>query len=153
MNRFLHTVIIGTALLVSSVTHSARATTSSADAATYFSNLADDEKETYTSWLTKQTAAYSRHSFMPSESSDPDNGAAFFWNINDDDTVSFALAVRADGWVGFGISEAGGMMGADMALYQVSCFTRMKAIPFEVGQISTPGYYVGKMSCCFVHII
>ena len=137
MNRFLHTVIIGTALLVSSVTHSARATTSSADAATYFSNLADDEKETYTSWFTKQAAAYSRHSFMPSESSDTDSGAAFFWNINDDDTVSFALAVRADGWVGFGISEAGGMMGADMALYQVSFFSNTKAIPFNVGQIST----------------
>ena len=115
MTHFLHCA----ALLVSSVAYSARATGFD-DEATYFTNLAATEKEPFTSWFTEKSAAYSRHSFMPSESSNLDDGAAIFWNINGDDTIRFAVAVRADGWVGFGISEAGGMMGADMALYQVS---------------------------------
>ena len=51
-----------------------------------------------------------------------DDGAAIFWNINnnDDESIDFAIAVRSEGWVGFGLSEAGGMMGSDMALYSAS---------------------------------
>lgn len=56
---------------------------------------------------------------MTSAGDDTSDGAAIFWNINGD-TIHLAVAVRADGWVGFGISEAGGMIGADMALYQVT---------------------------------
>lgn len=56
---------------------------------------------------------------MTSTGDDTSDGAAIFWNINDD-TIHLGVAVRADGWVGFGISEAGGMIGADMALYQVT---------------------------------
>lgn len=57
---------------------------------------------------------------MPSISGKDGEGAAIFWSIYDD-RIKFALTVRAEeGWVGFGISEAGGMRGADMALYQSS---------------------------------
>jgi hypothetical protein len=31
--------------------------------------------------------------------------------------VYIAVAVRATGWLGFGLAEAGGMLGADMALF------------------------------------
>ena len=91
---------------------------SSADATTYFSGLANDEKEEYTKWVDAHSSYYPRHTFMPS-AGDPSDGAAFFWNINDD-AVNFALAVRAEGWVGFGLSEAGGMIGSDMALITVA---------------------------------
>ena len=58
-----------------------------------------------------------------SSSKDDDDGAAIFWNVNNDDDndmIHFAIAVRAEGWVGFGISEAGGMIGSDLALYTAS---------------------------------
>jgi len=91
-------------------------------ASSYFSNVSTDEKEVYTNWVATHSSLYPRHTFMPSSSSnDDDDGAAIFWNINnDEDTIEFAIAVRSEGWVGFGLSEAGGMMGSDMALYSSS---------------------------------
>ena len=72
-------------------------------------------------WVATHSSLYPRHTFMPS-SNDDDDGAAIFWNINKDDTVTidFAIAVRSEGWVGFGLSEAGGMTGSDMALFSVA---------------------------------
>lgn len=55
---------------------------------------------------------------MPTSLDDTD-GAALFWNI-DDSRINLAIAVRASGWVGFGLAEAGGMLGADMVLYEAS---------------------------------
>lgn len=55
---------------------------------------------------------------MPS-ADDEEDGLAMFWNI-DGNRIRFAVAVRAEGWVSLGISEAGGMIGADMALYKAS---------------------------------
>mmetsp|Transcript_14093 Transcript_14093/g.25125 ORF Transcript_14093/g.25125 Transcript_14093/m.25125 type:complete len:415 (+) Transcript_14093:159-1403(+) len=68
--------------------------------------------------MTAQSSSFPRYAFMPSEGN-PEDGAAVFWSV-DNDRVHFALAVKALGWVGFGISEAGGMLGADMALYKTS---------------------------------
>lgn len=90
-----------------------------ADASDYFPSLTSDEKEDYTNWLAAHSSSYSRHEFMNGE--EEDDGAAIFWNVdNDAQTVHFAVAVHATGWVGFGISEAGGMIGSDMALFQAS---------------------------------
>ena len=55
---------------------------------------------------------------MPS-AGDQEDGAAIFWKINED-KLNVAVAVRAEGWVGFGISEAGGMIGSDIALFKAS---------------------------------
>lgn len=90
-------------------------------ASSYFPSVSTDEKEVYTNWVATHSSLYPRHTFMPSSSSnDDDDGAAIFWNINnDEDTIDFAIAVRSEGWVGFGLSEAGGMMGSDMALYRL----------------------------------
>ena len=52
-----------------------------------------------------------------SDVSKPENGAAIHWNV-DDEYLHVAVAVRATGWLGFGIGEAGGMLGADMALFE-----------------------------------
>ena len=91
-------------------------------ASSYFSNVSTDEKEVYTNWVATHSSSYPRHTFMPSSSSNDDkDGAAIFWNINnDDESIDFAIAVRSEGWVGFGLSEAGGMMGSDMALFSNS---------------------------------
>lgn len=49
----------------------------------------------------------------------PENGAAVHWSV-DSEYVYLAVAVRATGWVGFGIGEAGGMLGADMAIFETA---------------------------------
>jgi len=91
-------------------------------ASSYFSEVSTDDKEVYTNWVATHSSLYPRHTFMPSSSSnDDDDGTAIFWNINnDEDTIDFAIVVRSEGWVGFGLSEAGGMMGSDMALFSIS---------------------------------
>ena len=102
-----------------------------ADPSDYFSSLSSDEKEDYTTWLTDHSSSYSRHEFMPSAAASSsfnsstsehyEDGAALFWTIdNDTQTIHLALAVHATGWAGFGISEAGGMIGSDMALFEAS---------------------------------
>ena len=52
---------------------------------------------------------------MPS-SIDPSNGAAIHWRV-DEEWLHIAVAARCTGWVGFGLAEAGGMLGSDMALF------------------------------------
>lgn len=87
-------------------------------AESYFPSLDVAEKLEYQSWLDSRFAYYSGHTFLPSDAN-KDTGAAVFWSINGDD-ITFAIAVRASGWVGFGISEAGGMNGADVVLFRAS---------------------------------
>ena len=36
------------------------------------------------------------------------------------DTIQFAIVTHDTQWVGLGVSEAGGMIGSDVALYQSS---------------------------------
>jgi Copper type II ascorbate-dependent monooxygenase, C-terminal domain/DOMON domain/Copper type II ascorbate-dependent monooxygenase, N-terminal domain len=53
----------------------------------------------------------------------PEDGAAIHWKIGEEDGegyIYFAVAARATGWLGFGIAEAGGMLGADMALFEAA---------------------------------
>jgi len=84
----------------------------------YFSSLADAQKAPYKTWLDSNFGTYSRHSFLPS-TADPAEGAAVFWIVEGDD-IQFAVAAKASGWLGFGISEAGGMLGADIATFSTS---------------------------------
>ena len=40
-----------------------------------------------------------------------------FWNYDlDSDTISFAVRVRTEGWVGFGLSPNGQMPGSDVVI-------------------------------------
>ena len=47
------------------------------------------------------------------------SGSALFWNV-DNEEIQFAIAVHTIGWVGLGISEAGGMIGSDIMLFESS---------------------------------
>ncbi|KAL3915379.1 MAG: hypothetical protein SGILL_005685 [Bacillariaceae sp.] len=78
------------------------------------------DHESYIDWLSKTDNAYPNSAFLLG--SDPDeeqSGAAVHWNI-DDEYLYIAVAARASGWVGFGISEAGGMLGTDMVLFEAA---------------------------------
>lgn len=46
----------------------------------------------------------------------PENGAAIHWKV-DEEYAYLAIAARATGWLAFGISEAGGMIGTDMVMF------------------------------------
>jgi DOMON domain len=103
------------------------------NASDYFASLADEDRGTYVDWLKSTAAVYNKHAFLPMVT-DRSNGAAVLWKLSSeksDDTtavgrsdnaeyshIQVAVAVRATGWVGFGISEAGGMLGSDIALWE-----------------------------------
>jgi hypothetical protein len=91
-----------------------------ADPTAYFPGLTADEKLEYTEWVGPKSSTYPRHAYMPRDGDgDDDDGAAVFWNV-DGGRIDLAVAVRAGGWVGLGISEAGGMIGSDVVLFRAS---------------------------------
>ena len=48
---------------------------------------------------------------------DRDGQYALHWNYNlSEQTISFAVRVQTTGWVGFGISPDGGMVGSDVVI-------------------------------------
>ena len=86
----------------------------------FFPSLSAAEKQPYTNWLDDKASSYDRHTFLPS-TADADLGAAVLWKIDEtNEMITFAVAVKATGWLGFGISEAGGMLGSDIVLFRAS---------------------------------
>jgi len=84
----------------------------------------------YLAWLDGSLSKYSKSYFLESSSSnndtlvEPADGVGLFWTIDaETQTMALAVAARATGWVGFGISEAGGMKGADMVVYETASNT------------------------------
>ncbi len=110
----------------------------------YFSSLPESERTGYVNWLADHgSVQYPRHLFLPT-TTDPENGAAVFWTFLDDGTdlavereagasapgtaathIQFAVAVRATGWVALGLSEVGGMLGSDVAIFEAANPTEM----------------------------
>jgi hypothetical protein len=98
--------------------------------APYFESLSEPDRTVYDEWWTDRgSELYPKHVFLPMVT-DPTNGAAVHWkfvSVNGDNNtdavaidrisssssesdathIQVAIAVRAEGWVGFGISEAG----------------------------------------------
>lgn len=89
------------------------------DPRTHFDSttLQPDAKDAYIAFIESSDLIddYSSSALLPSSSND--GGAAVFWSV-DDEAISFAVVVRATGWVGLGVSESGGMKGSDVALYE-----------------------------------
>lgn len=125
-------------------------TTTTNVAAPYFDELLATERAVYDAWWDDRGAnMYGKTVFLPM-ATEPTNGAAVHWSFAqkspDDDTVAmigrntvdgvvldetdathiqFAVAVRAEGWLGFGISEAGGMLGSDVVTFLASDPTKV----------------------------
>lgn len=65
----------------------------------------------YTSWLEDST--YERQLTLA------EGKTVIHWTIDDvNDQIHLAMAVEASGWAAFGISENGGMRGADMVIFE-----------------------------------
>jgi len=74
--------------------------------------------EDYLSWFNDNGLSYETSTFLP-QLSDDMQGMSLHWNV-DETHLTLAVAVRATGWVAFGLSENGGMAGADVFFYQVA---------------------------------
>jgi hypothetical protein len=72
------------------------------------------DNDVYLDWA-DGISRYTSSVFLPSNA-DPNLGAAVHWSIAGD-SIFLAVAARATGWLGFGLSENGGMKGADVILF------------------------------------
>ena len=94
------------------------------------SNSVQQQPPAYTEWLSQ----FGTQNYDHSKYFGTNNNIALHWNITNSARLYIAVAVlmnnrdttmsssntRGNGWVGFGLSEAGGMAGADMVLFTVS---------------------------------
>lgn len=82
----------------------------------------DNDNDVYLDWLSNRSSIaglnYTSSTFL-SSATDATNGAAIHWRL-DSDYIHLAIVAKAQGWVGFGLSQAGGMLGSDMALFVVN---------------------------------
>lgn len=93
---------------------------SASPATDYFAN----NKEGYAVWYQDEASTqYDRSLYMPSADSTQE-GVAVHWKIDQtNNSIQLAVAARANGWIGFGLAEAGGMKGADMVVYSAASNT------------------------------
>ena len=90
------------------------------DPSSYFGGT---DHQVYLNWVDSIASDYEASVYLPSI--DPTQGAAIHWRIVDDEWLHIAVAARCTGWIGFGLSEAGGMLGSDMALFEASRSTEI----------------------------
>lgn len=82
----------------------------------FFGGANDQE---YLDWFEEiGSSKYDGTAFLPMDS-DATQGLAVHWSL-DDEYIHLAVAVRATGWLGFGLSENGGMEGADMMIFETA---------------------------------
>jgi hypothetical protein len=93
------------------------------DAETYFggsSSVSSGDNQRYLDWWKDKEGNNTFTHSLFLESTDSTNevphGAALHWKTNATH-IHIAVAARATGWIGFGLSESGGMRGADMVLF------------------------------------
>ena len=83
-------------------------------AATIADYFGGSNNQDYLNWIA--SVNYKSSLFLASDA-DPANGAAVHWTLSPP-YVEIGVAVRASGWLGFGLSENGGMTGTDMFLFE-----------------------------------
>lgn len=77
-----------------------------------------EDNEAYLDWVATLSSDLTSTAFIPS-AADPTLGAALHWRIVDNkDELELAVAVKASGWIGFGLSRNGGMTGADLFIVE-----------------------------------
>ena len=74
------------------------------------------DNDSYMTWWQDRGSNLDHSIFMPSVA-DPDQGTALHWTVNATH-IHLGFAARALGWMGFGLSENGGMRGSDMLLFR-----------------------------------
>jgi hypothetical protein len=75
----------------------------------------------YLDWVESYGNEYYQSTFLAS-AVDPTLGVAIHYRVQDD-RIYLAVAAKAQGWVGLGFSENGGMVGSDMILFEAATNT------------------------------
>jgi DOMON domain len=86
------------------------------------------DNEGYLSWISASPISeWTSATYMPS-AADPDVGAAVHWFIDNSTggTLELAVATKSTGWLAFGMSVAGGMLGADLFVVEAINLTEIK---------------------------
>lgn len=87
----------------------------------YTEYFGGEDNEAYLAWVsnTLSDGEYEAAAYLPSPAVDSSlEGVAVHWSIDrDNGNLELALAARASGWVGFGMSDNGGMRGSDVSLF------------------------------------
>lgn len=107
----------------------ARTGATSVELAKYFGGSNNIE---YLNWAA--SVNYESSQFFASDT-DPSDGVAVHWTISQP-YVELGVAVRASGWLGFGISDNGGMTGSDMFIFEAN--TPRAVVDAYVGESRYP---------------
>ena len=77
--------------------------------------------QSYLSWMAENsiTDRYAASTFLPAKSGELADGAALHWKVVGDE-LHVAMAARAQGWLAFGITQAGGMLGSDIVYWELA---------------------------------
>jgi DOMON domain/Copper type II ascorbate-dependent monooxygenase, N-terminal domain len=87
------------------------------------------DNESYMTWHNEHGPSYTGCLYLEADGEDAlsegltnRNGVAVHWRVNETEELLYlSFAARAqDGWIGFGMAEAGGMSGADIVIYETS---------------------------------
>jgi len=96
----------------------------SVDPTRYFTGEDSTRSNTtrFDEWLEDSGNGYENSMYFSSRFTDSlndfEDGIAVFWTIKGE-MIELAFIARAKGWVGFGLSDTGGMVGSDVLLYSV----------------------------------
>jgi DOMON domain/Copper type II ascorbate-dependent monooxygenase, N-terminal domain len=89
------------------------------DAATVSTCFGGIDNAPYLDWVNTKGTSYASSECFPSKAPNTTQGIAVHWRV-DDENIHIAVAARAEGWVGFGIAETGGMKGADIIIFEAA---------------------------------
>jgi hypothetical protein len=71
------------------------------------------DSEEFSIWFTDASTRFS--------ASIQEDNVAFFWTIDEvAEVITLAVAAQAQSWVSFGLAEAGGLLGADIVIYEAA---------------------------------
>lgn len=82
----------------------------------------------YTRWYDEHGGFYTRSAWFPSTNvvDDGSTGMAVHWTMDEEqENIFLAVVAKAEGWVGFGFSESGGMEGSDIVYLSASQPTQL----------------------------
>jgi DOMON domain/Copper type II ascorbate-dependent monooxygenase, N-terminal domain len=119
LSLFFSTVVLG------SFTATATNITPFVGIATPDSFFGGSDNDAYQQWVqSRQGASYTGLTYVAADGNTTagSNGVAIHWRVDAvNELLYVAVAARAmDGWIAFGIADAGGMRGSDIVIYETS---------------------------------
>jgi DOMON domain len=114
-------VLLVEALLLLLALGAASSSSASLSPSEYFGG---QDNRGYLDWISTSPLSEWTSTTYVASAADPNLGAAVHWSIdNSTQTLELAVATKSAGWMAFGMSVAGGMLGADLFVVEASNLT------------------------------